>query len=175
MGVGRLSGVLLLRCDVFLLSGTVFFHLLQLAAHQCQYWRGLQAVYRPQLSPNFTPTCGQLRATCPRSAPTCRSHTPGCPPVRSGCTGASRRRCRPTATRIAAGYPAAAVDQQVFHFRQPHTVDFKLVVAPLREVADLPAREAYLAGFAVLRRCQFTDHCWISSKRFLVCGGSWSR
>ncbi|HCA4591106.1 TPA: hypothetical protein MRQ70_004897, partial [Escherichia coli] len=51
------------------------------------------------------------------------------------------------------------MDQQVFHFRQPHTVDFKLVVAPLREVADLPAREAYLAGFAVLRRCQFTDHC----------------
>ncbi|MCI4494946.1 hypothetical protein, partial [Escherichia coli] len=29
------------------LSGTVFFHLLQLAAHQCQYWRGLQAVLPP--------------------------------------------------------------------------------------------------------------------------------
>ena len=55
--------------------------------------------------------------------------------------------------------PAAAVDQQVFHFRKAHTVDLQLVVAPLCEVADLPAREAYLAGFAVLRRCQFTDHC----------------
>ncbi len=55
--------------------------------------------------------------------------------------------------------PAAAVDQQVFHFRKAHAVDLQLVVAPLCEVADLPAREAYLAGFAVLRRCQFTDHC----------------
>nr|WP_244161622.1 hypothetical protein [Photorhabdus luminescens] len=46
--------------------------------------------------------------------------------------------------------PAAAMQQQVFHFRQPLTVVLELAVAPVGKGADIPPGKAHFVWLAVL-------------------------